>query len=57
MEKDLEVQNIFSSLQKRFLKSDNVVATKTYVLKVATATQADKAFGVFDQDEDCECSF
>lgn len=49
VEKDLEVQNIFSSLQKRFLKSDNVVATKTYVLKVASATQADKAFGVFDQ--------
>lgn len=49
VEKDLEVQNIFSSLQKRFLKSDNVVATKTYVLKVGSATQADKAFGVFDQ--------
>lgn len=49
VEKDLEVQNIFSSLQKRFLKSDNVVATKTYVLKVGSAAQADKAFGVFDQ--------
>lgn len=40
VEKDLTVQDLGSDLQKYFLRKDNILASKAYVLKVNTAAQA-----------------
>lgn len=40
VEKDLTVQDMGSDLQKYFLRKDNILASKSYVLKVSTAAQA-----------------
>lgn len=40
VEKDLTVQDLGSDLQKYFLRKDNILASKSYVLKVNTAAQA-----------------
>lgn len=40
VEKDLTVQDLGSDLQKYFLRKDNILASKSYILKVSTATQA-----------------
>lgn len=40
VEKDLTVQDMGSDLQKYFLRKDNILASKSYVLKVNTAAQA-----------------
>lgn len=44
VEKNLTVKDMNSDLKKYFLKKNNILATKSYVLKVSTADQAAAVF-------------